>query len=223
MSIRCQQGWVDCYKQKQALFIHDNNPKRPHPLLTSGNHSDGFFNSRLIISDDDLLRQVAADLVSLCIASFSIGRIDRVVGPQTGATKLAQYISYEVGHRRDQSCPWASPSKKGEGKDKSMVFDDPENTVLRGESVLLCEDVLTTGGSIALTVKVIEKARGGVLPFILVLVNRSGFVEFDGIRVISLIDQYMPIWTPDECPLCKQGSVAIRPKDNWEILNANYD
>jgi len=32
-----------------ALWIHDGNPQRPHALLTSGNHSNGFFNASFIM------------------------------------------------------------------------------------------------------------------------------------------------------------------------------
>ena len=57
---------------------------------------------------------------------------------------------------------------------------------------------------------------------ILVLVNRSGMTELDGRKIIALIDHKMPIWTPDECPLCQQGSEAVRPKAHWDQLTADY-
>jgi hypothetical protein len=35
----------------------------------------------------------------------------------------------------------------------------------------------------------------------------------------------MPMWTARDCPLCMQGSEAIRPKgkENWDRLNKKYD
>ena len=87
---------------------------------------------------------------------------------------------------------------------------------------MLCEDVLTTGGSVDLTIDAVESSGGAVMPFILVLVNRSGLTEASGKKIITLINRPMPMWIPDECPLCREGSEAIRPKDNWARLNASY-
>ena len=58
---RDTDGWIGQYKQKGALWIHDGNMRRPHALLTSGKHSSGFFNSRLVIPDEVLLRDAAAE------------------------------------------------------------------------------------------------------------------------------------------------------------------
>jgi hypothetical protein len=87
-------------------------------------------------------------------------------------------------------------------------------------TVGISEDVLTTCGSIDLTATAVTNAGGIVLPVILALVNRSGLTEVSGKKIIALIDRPMPMWTPDECPLCKVGSEALRPKDNWAKLNA---
>lgn len=105
---------------------------------------------------------------------------------------------------------------------KSMVFTDEDLGILPGQTVLLCEDVLTTGGSVDLTATAVTNAGGIVLPFLLVLVNRSGLTEAGGKKIVALIDRPMPMWTPEECPLCKEGSEAIRPKDNWAALNAAH-
>ena len=90
--------------------------------------------------------------------------------------------------------------------------------------MVLCEDVLTTGGSVDLASTAVTNAGGTTLPFILVLVNRSGLKEVSGKKIIALIDRPMPTWAPDECPLCKEGSEAIRPKGppEWARLNDSY-
>lgn len=220
--LRTQEYWVREYEQKGALWIHDGNPKRPHALLTSGKHSNGFFNSRLVISDENLLHDAASYLLHFFTEqSGKVSEVRVVVGPQTGATKLAEFLSIEVMASTGNGCFWASPAKhESEGK-KSMIFSEDELVYLPDQTVLLCEDVLTTGGSVDLTVTAVTNAGGIVLPFILVLVNRSGLTEVAGKKIIALIDHPMPMWTPDECPLCKEGSEAIRPKgENWARLCA---
>ncbi len=223
---RNQPEWIEEYKRKGALWIHDGNPKRPHALLTSGKHSNGFFNSRLVIPDEDLLDEAAADLVEKL--GFQDGNqvgVDSIVGPQTGATKLAEFIYGHMADCGESPRFWASPAKSEKDGQKSMVFNSAELCLLaQRKPVLLCEDVLSTGGSIELTAAAVKDAGGIVLPYVLVLVNRSGLTEIGGKKIVALIDHLMPMWEPDECPLCKQGSEAIRPKgtENWDRLNANY-
>ena len=217
--------WIRRYREKEAFWIHDGNPKRPHALLTSDKHSNGFFNSRLIIKDEVLLHECALALVELVtIFGLNIEGVDRVVGPKTGATTLATLISERIGELRGYPCEWASPAKHGEGKNKRMVFESDDHRVHPGERVLLCEDVSTTFGSLELTSDAVTEARGVLLPFALLLVNRSSPLRttVNGQTIVSLIEHEMPIWAPDECPLCKLGSKALRPKDNWAALTAAY-
>jgi orotate phosphoribosyltransferase len=221
--LRTADDWIREYQRKDALWIHDGNPKRPHALLTSGKHSNGFFNSRLVIPDEVLLRDAASDLLELFARNGGdVSRVQGVVGPQTGATKLAELVSDQVMANNRGECFWASPAKNESEGQKSMVFNDEDLGLLPNQSVLLCEDVLTTGGSVDLAATAVTNAGGIVLPFLLVLVNRSGLTEASGKKIIALIDRPMPMWTPDECPLCKDGSEAVRPKDNWARLNASY-
>ena len=219
--LRTENGWIDQYKKKNALWIHDGNPKHPHALLTSGKHSNGFFNSREVIPDEGLLREAASDLVeSFALLGEDLRSLDGVVGPQTGATTLARLICEELTLGMDIDYFWASPAKHDKDGKKSMVFSDEDRKILPHRWVLLCEDVLTTGGSVELAAQAVIDAGGVVFPYVLVLVNRSGLKEVNGRKIVALIDRSMPIWEADECPLCKGGSEALRPKDNWVRLNA---
>src|SRR3989344_4259040 len=206
---RTTNGWISEYRKKDALWIHDGNPKRPHALLSSGKHSNGFFNSRLVIPDEVLLCNAVSDLLELFAQQGGdVSKVQGVVGPQTGATKLAELLSEQVMAFTRSECFWASPVKNESGGQKSMVFNDEEKELLKGQYVLPCEDVLTTGGSVDLTIDAVEMCGGAVMPFILVLVNRCGLTEANGKKIIALIDHPMPIWTPDKCPFCKDGSKA---------------
>lgn len=216
--IRTEAELIRQYEDKSALWIHDGNPQHPHALLSSGKHSNGFFNSGIVIENDQLLREAASDIVDLYLQiGGSLENIDRVVGPKKGATKMARFISIRIGQCRGRPCAWASPAKVSEGENKRMIFDDPENMVQPDETVLLCEDVLTTGGSVEAAITVSQEAGGIILPYVAVLVNRSGLTEVSGKWIFGLIDRPMPQWTPEECPLCPR-SEAIRPKDNWARL-----
>ncbi len=220
---RDEDGWMDVYREKDAFWLHNGNPKFPHAILTSGKHSNGFFNSRLVIPYDELMGEAASDLVEkMKIQIEPMLTIDMVVGPQTGATKLSRLICGEVAKYTRSHCFWSSPAKGEIDGRKAMIFESEEKELFSGRSVLLCEDVLSTGGSIDLTVEAVLNAECIVLPCVLVLVNRSGLKELNGKKIVALIDREMTMWEPDDCPLCKQGSSAVRAKDNWALLTAPY-
>jgi len=225
-----EDGWIDEYKRVGALWIHDGNPKRPHALLTSGKHSNGFFNSELVMEDPDLLDRATSDLLELLVGRPYINLVrvvDRVIGPAMGAVTLAHDLARHISKSRSRICRRAYTEKEEEGgvwstPTKKMVFK--KTAIRRNELILAVDDVYTTGGSIGLMTKAVTEAGGEMLSIIVVLVNRSGKTEVDGVRIISLINRPMPMWNADECPLCKKGSKAIHPKDeeNWARLNASY-
>lgn len=222
--LRSQEGWKAEYRGRGALWIHDEDPLRPHALLTSGNHSTGFFNSEGVLEDPALVDGAALDLTELLeFAGLDLTKVNRVVGPAMGAITLAHDIARHISYKSPEGCLRAYVEKHEDVDGvRSMRFG---RTKLRaGEHVLLAEDVMTTGGSIALTADAVLKAGGIVLPYVVVLVNRSGHSHIDGREIVSLITHPMPVYTPDECPLCAAGSEPLRPKDseNWQRLNAVY-
>jgi orotate phosphoribosyltransferase len=140
-----------------------------------------------------------------------------------GAITLAHDLARNLSYARGTAClrAYTEQSTDDLGR-KSMVFK--KTSVRPSEHVLLVEDVLTTGSSIELCAYAVGEKFGRILPFVGALVNRSGLSDIRGRKIVALIDHPMPTWEAHECPLCKQGSEAIRPKlnDNWQQLNAAY-
>ncbi len=216
-----QVEWTSRYEGKGALWIHDGKVKRPHALLTSGKHSGGFFNSELVMEDACLLDEACNDLISK-LADSGLRELDvsRVVGPAMGAITLAHSLA-SLMVSLHSPCLRAYVEKEENGM--RMVFK--RTTIKPGEKILLCEDVITTAGSVKKAAQAVKEAGGILLPFVAALVNRSGLVEVDGMKIVALIDRPMPMWEASECPLCKQGSEAIHaktPAENWVRLNAEY-
>jgi orotate phosphoribosyltransferase len=208
------------YESCKAFWLHDGNPKRPHALLTSGKHSNGFFNSELVMESPTILDSACRDLVKLLHDQGLVTHnVNRVVGPAMGAITLAHDLARHITLETRHPCLRAYTEKDN----GVMVF---KKTVIQSdESIILCEDVITTGGSVDLTADAVAKAGGNVLPFIATLVNRSGLTTVGEKRIIALIECPMPMWTLNECPLCKEGSEVIRPKEkeNWARLTASYN
>lgn len=229
---RTEEGWQTYFEEVGAHSKHDKNPARPHAETTAGLHTEKIYNFRIIVQrHPEIVREVAHDLVELFVrAHGNIEVVDRVVGPQTGATFLAECISDEIGKRRGRPCDWASPRHIKKGQSSSpMIFDDREHFVLPEEIVLMCEDVVSTGGSVGLACEAVLKCGANILSTVLTVVNRSNFLHLSAegyvlSPILALITVHIPLWTSDECPLCKLGSKAIRPKgeEAWKRLTATY-
>jgi len=230
---KTQDEWIEEYTKRGAFWMHDGNPKRPHVRLTKGGHSNGFFNSELVMEDPTLLNEACEDLVELFIeAGYNPDMVDRVVGPAMGAITLSNDIARNMSNqlsmkRMFRPCLRSYAEKGVEAgvvsEGEVMVFK--KTRVCENERVLLCEDVITTGGSLKLAADAVAK-EGGIMPHVVLsLVNRSGKSHINGRRIISLVDKHMPVWKPGECPLCEQGSLPLYPPKetkNWELLNADY-
>ena len=95
--------------------------------------------------------------------------------------------------------------------------------VHKGERVLMCEDIITTGGSAMEAARVVE-SLGGKIVGVAALANR-GFCKRahsdvqtkpncklpQDIPFFALADFIFAMYAPDECPMCKLGSEAIKP------------
>jgi orotate phosphoribosyltransferase len=79
-----------------------------------------------------------------------------------------------------------------------------------GERVLVVEDVWTTGGSTRETIGVVEQA-GGLVVAAGAIIDRSGGRLELNVPARALLELDVPSFEPDDCPLCRAGSIAMRP------------
>jgi orotate phosphoribosyltransferase len=78
------------------------------------------------------------------------------------------------------------------------------------EKAWVVEDVVTTGGSTRETMEVVTRA-GGIVIAAGSLIDRTGGRTELGVPRFALAVLDIPAFSPDECPLCKTGSQAIKP------------
>ncbi|MEP7272921.1 MAG: phosphoribosyltransferase family protein, partial [Acidobacteriota bacterium] len=79
-----------------------------------------------------------------------------------------------------------------------------------GESCLVVEDVVTTGGSTREVMELVT-AIGGKVAGAGSLIDRSGGAVDLGVSRQALAVLSVPAYTPQDCPLCAEGSAAIKP------------
>jgi orotate phosphoribosyltransferase len=208
------EKWVEVYRHHGAFWAHDGNKNRPHVELTSGNHSSGFLNSSFLVQNPRLLQEACDDLVLFAgEQGFDIKSAQKVAGPALGAVTIA----YELARQLRIEMVFLEKVDGVQKLARSATFVKP------GMVIVPSEDVITTRKSLLEGIAALEEKGAVVTPCALLLANRSDGEMVGERKIVSLIRQHLPMWTPAECPLCKDGSVALRPKgENWEKLNAAY-
>jgi orotate phosphoribosyltransferase len=165
-----------------------------HFQLSSGRHSDRYVQCALLLARPDHAEAVGAALAD----RLADGKADLVVGPALGGVVVA----HEVARRLGTPCFFAE-RKDGEMTLRRGFRIEP------GTRVVVVEDVVTTGGSVKEVVALIE-AAGAEVVAIGSLVCRADSSPFAQ-RYEFLLQLPIESWEPAECPLCAQGSQAVKP------------
>lgn len=160
-----------------------------HFLLTSGRHSDRYFQCALVIQHPRYCGEMCRELAS----RFAGEGIAAVVGPAMGGIVM----SYEVARAL------VARSLFAERENGKMALRRGFK-ITPGEKVLVVEDVITTGGSVREVIDLIRE-EGGEVVGAAVLVDRSGGQASLGVRTESLLEIPAVSYSPDQCPLCREG------------------
>lgn len=207
--------WEGKLRRVGAFWRHDGDPNKPHALLTSGKHSDGYYNGAKLVENPGILAEVIAGMTEKIEPYFKGEKPTYIMGPAMGAITLGHEMARQLGTK----FAYTEIAYTDEGKMQVLKrFDIPEDV-----RVMIVEDAVSTGGSIKKTIDVLEERGVQVLPYIPIIIDWSGGAAsaLEGKQeIIPLLSIPMNIWEPDECELCKQGSQALRPKANWDRLNA---
>ena len=121
-----------------------------------------------------------------------------VCGPAMGGIILAQWTGHHLG------LPAVYAEKAPEG---GMALRRGYDALVRGRRVLVVEDVVNTGGSLADTIHAV-RAAGGTVAGAVALCNRGGVTaaDLDVPALHSLLELSLDSWAADECPLCRRGA-----------------
>jgi orotate phosphoribosyltransferase len=78
------------------------------------------------------------------------------------------------------------------------------------ERILVVEDVITTGGSTRECIGVLENHGAQVIGAASIIDRSNGSADV-GVPRISLLAMDVPVFPPDECPMCLRGEIAVKP------------
>lgn len=200
-----------------AGWVHNGDPNKPHALLHSGRHSDGFFLCKKVLKFGNL-REILAAMIAYQIRQKVFSKkINGVFGAPYSSITLAADVARLLG------VPNYIPEKDPVDP-KKMVFK-PDDPIPEGASLLQVEELITTFDSAQLAKDAIVAGNPNkveFIPFIGSVIHRPSKMcdEYDGRKLIAIVNRQVSAWEAVDCPLCKQGSVALPPKTNWAELIA---
>jgi orotate phosphoribosyltransferase len=185
------------------IFEENNALLKGHFLLTSGLHSDRYLQCALVLQHPAIAERLGAELAAKAKADPDIGPIDLVVAPAIGGVIVAHEVARALGVR----------ALFTERQEKTMTLRRGFQ-IAPGERCLVVEDVVTTGGSTREVIEVVAQ-YGGVAAGAGSLIDRSlksdGSVADLGLPRHALAELEVATYSPEQCPMCREGSTAIKP------------
>lgn len=166
-----------------------------HFLLTSGRHSNQYFQCAKVLQYTDYNSQICEKIVE----HFKNFEIDTVIAPALGGIIVGQEVARQLN--------------------KKFIFAEREDkalTLRRGfslnenEKVLVCEDVVTTGGSVFEVIEIVKSFGAKVLGVGNIVDRSNGKVNF-GYPQHSTLSVNAVSFPPEECELCKQYIPLVKP------------
>lgn len=180
------------------LFKESNALLQGHFKLTSGKHSEWYFEKIRLIERPLVLEKIV-DLLVADIEKDSL-EFDYVVSPAYGgiaigfltALKLKKFFAF---------------TQRAEGK---MTVRSGFSG-LAGSRAIIVEDILTTGGSVQEVLECLKSMQVGVSGIYCLVDRSAGQVLIEGQPVRSLLPLMVEAFEPDSCPLCQQGLPLVKP------------
>jgi len=179
---------MEIFEKTEALF-------NGHFLLTSGRHSDVYFQCAKVLQYPEYIEE----LCSIIADEFCDQKIDTVISPAIGGLVVGQEVARQLN--------------------KKFIFAEREDKELKlrrgfsiseGENVLVCEDVVTTGGSVFEVIDIVKKNNANVAGVGFIVDRSNGKVDF-GCKQLSSVTLDVKSYLKEDCPLCEKGIELVKP------------
>ncbi len=194
----------------EQIYKKANAYLEGHFLLSSGKHSPRYLQSAKVL-EDPKTAEILATALAKCIKDYGL-ELDGICSPALGGI----IAGYELARALDVRFIFAE--RVNGDMNIRRGFE-----VKKGERFLICEDIITTGGSALEAAKIVEQMGGKVVGYA-ALANRGFCARVGGkenstptcklpnnLPLFALEDFEFDIYDEKDCPLCKEGSKAIKP------------
>lgn len=186
----------------QKLLEENNGLLRGHFCLTSGLHSDTYFQCAKLYENPQVVEELGKKLAN----KLKDIEFDTIVSPAIGAI----IIGYETA----KQCT------------KRNLFVERKDNILqlrrdyklsKGEKVIIVEDVITTARTINETKDAIKEFEPEIIGVACIVDRTNGKTDYN---ITSLMQVSPTTYEPDDCPLCKENIPLVKPGSRKEKANA---
>jgi orotate phosphoribosyltransferase len=179
---------LEIFEKTGALF-------NGHFLLTSGRHSDVYFQCAKVLQYPEYIEK----LCSIIADEFCDQKIDTVIAPAIGGLVVGQEVARQLNRRFIFA----------EREDKKLTLRRGFS-IKEGDKVLVCEDVVTTGGSVFEVIDIVKNSNAEVAGIGFIVDRSNGKVDF-GSTQLSTVKLDVKSYLPEDCPLCEKGIELVKP------------
>jgi orotate phosphoribosyltransferase len=183
-----------------SAFLETGAYLRGHFRLTSGLHSPEYLQCALVLQHpkhaEHFGRLLAAEFRRLEPA-LNVGI---VAAPAIGGLIIGHEVARALGAR----FIFTERAAAGEMTLRRGFSVEP------GETAVVVEDVVTTGGSTREVVEILKEAGARVIAAGSII-DRSGGAAEVGVPRVALKTLQVEAYQPDDCPLCRAGEPVIKP------------
>ena len=177
-----QQDIIELFEKSNALL-------KGHFKLTSGRHSDVYYEKFTLLKQPALCTKICEQMALM----YKDSGVQTIVGPTTGGI----IIAYDVARYLGIEAIYAEPGEEGRVFKRGFSLD-------KGQKVVIVDDVLTTGRSVFEVIDLVKSYEADIIGICLMLDRSNGKVQFD-YPFSALASVEANNWEPGECPLCAKG------------------
>ena len=183
------------------LFAETGAYLRGHFRLTSGLHSGEYLQCAKVLARPRYAERLGQELAAKLKSVLQVDQVDIVVAPAMGGI----IIGHEVARAFNVPSLFTERDAATNEMTLRRGFE-----VKAGERAVVIEDVVTTGGSTKEVVRLLESA-GVVVLAAGSIIDRSGGKADVGVRRVALETLHPVAYSPEDCPLCKEGQPVVKP------------
>lgn len=173
---------INLFKESGALLTG-------HFLLTSGRHSDVYYEKFTLLKNPSICTRICEEMAN----RFRDSGVQTVVGPTTGGI----IIAYDVARYLGVQAIYAEAGDEGRVFKRGFSLE-------KGEKVVIVDDILTTGRSLREVIDLVRGYDADILGLGVLLDRSGGAVPFD-YPLTALATVSADSWEPSDCPLCADG------------------
>lgn len=177
----------------KTLLTEFNGLLSGHFCLTSGLHSDTYFQCAKLYEHPEVVARLGKDLAK----KLEGIEFDTIISPAIGAIIMGFETAKQAGKR--------------------FLFVERKDGVLqlrrdyklkKGEKVIIVEDVITTARTIKETIEAIKEFEAELIGVACIVDRTKGQTDYN---ITSLLQADPVTYEPENCPLCKAGVPLVKP------------